>query len=351
MIHVGIDLHHRNSYVAAIDDHGTRFAGRRIEHTNMEQLKQYLGQFGTQRKRVVFEATANARWMQRWLQKDETVQAVAVTPHKVRIIAETVAKTDKIDAFVLASLSKMDALPAAWLPDEQVEELRECIRHRAALVRLRTRAKNRINGVLVRHGRLRPYGDIFGKWGLDWLDKADLPAMMRLQVNQWLETIDFYDKKIKVVEAKLYDGLAKSDRWRKEVAILQTMPGWGKLTALSVLAELGDYRRFRRRSEVSSFAGLAPISKRSDKSCRYGRISKRGSTVLRDILVEVSINAVRRVPRYGRLYERLKAAKSGNVGKVAVARQMLEDGWTMLMKDEPFRYEPAQAVETLTRVG
>ena len=122
------------------------------------------------------------------------------------------------------------------------------------------------------------------------------------------------------------------------------------MTLASILAELGDYRRFRRRGEVSSFAGLVPSSKRSDKSCRYGKITKRGSTSLRDILVEVSINAVRKVPRYGNLYTRLKNAKSGNVGKVAVARQMLEDGWTMLMKQEPFRFEPVQA-ESLTRVG
>ena len=66
--------------------------------------------------------------------------------------------------------------------------------------------------------------------------------------------------------------------------------------------------------------------------------------------MEVSINAVRKVPRYGKLYARLKAAKSGNVGKVAVARQMLEDGWTMLMKQEPFRFMPKQA-ESLTRRG
>ena len=94
--------------------------------------------------------------MQRWLRQDKTVESVAVTPHKVRIIAETVAKTDKIDALVLATLSKMDALPRGWLPDEQVEELRELTRHRAMLVRLRTMAKNRINGVLIRRGLLRP---------------------------------------------------------------------------------------------------------------------------------------------------------------------------------------------------
>lgn len=350
MIHVGLDLHHKNSYVKALTEEGEVIEGRRIYHHDLEELWQYLGQFGSEPKRVVFEATANARWLERLLKEDPTVEPVAVTPHKVRIIAETVAKTDQIDAGVLASLSKMNALPRAWLPDAEVEDLRELTRHRAMLVRLRTRAKNRVNGVLVRRGILRPWGNIFGKLGRKWLTEVELDAVMRLEADQWLSLLDTYDQKIEVIERKLYHDYARRDRWRGDVEILMTMPGWGKLTALTILAELGDYRRFRRRSSVSNFAGLVPSSKRSDTSCRYGKITKRGSTALRNILVEVSINAVRKVPRYGKLYMRLKAAKSGNVGKVAVARQMLEDGWTMVMKQEPFRFVPKQA-ESLTRRG
>ena len=350
MIHVGIDLHHQNSYVRAMDDDGVLYPGLRVYHNHMDELWQYLNQFGDQPLRVVFEATANARWLERVLRSDPRIEPVAVTPHKVRIIAETVAKTDKIDATVLAGLSQMDALPRAWLPDEEVEELRELTRHRTAMVQLRTRAKNQINGALVRQGKLRPYDSIFGKLGLAWLEQVELPAMMRLQVEHWLAVIQQCNKTIKSLEDKLYRDLALRDRWRADVEILMTMPGWGQLTALTILAELGDYKRFKRRCEVASFAGLVPRSKRSDKSCRYGRITKRGSTALRNILVEVSINAVRKVPRYGKLYQRLKTAKSGNVGKVAVSRQMLEDGWTMLMKREPFRFEPKQ-VESLTRIG
>ena len=350
MIHVGLDLHHRNSYIRAVRDDETLLPGRRIYHSDMLELWQYLAPFGDQPKRVVFEATSNARWMMRFLQQDPTIEAVAVTPHKVRIIAETVAKTDKIDATVLAQLSRMNALPRAWLPDGRVEELRELIRHRSALVQRRTQAKNRVNGVLVRDGRLRPYGTIFGPRGRRWLEEIDLPAVMRLQVEHWLENLDRYERQLKQVEERMRTLLKRHGDWQAQVELLRSMPGVGLLTALTILGELGDFRRFRSRGSVSSFAGLVPTSKRSDRSCRYGKISKRGSTELRRILVEVSINAVRRVPRYAELYERLKRAKSGNVGKVAVARQMLEDCWTMLIKNEPFRMIPVQA-ESLTRAG
>lgn len=349
MIHVGLDLHHKNSYVRALLQDGTLCPGQRIYHTDIEQLWQYLGSFADAPKRVVFEATANARWMERLLRADPTVEPVAVTPHKIRIIAETVAKTDKIDATVLAQLSRMDALPRSWLPDEEVEQLRELVRYRSALVSLRTRAKNQVNGVLVRLGLVRPYGDIFGTCGRQWLEEVSLPDSMRLQVAGWLDLIDTYNGKIARVEKLLYR-IGRSKRWAEDVQILTSMPGWGRLTALTILAELGDWRRFKCRASVSCFAGLVPSSKRSDKSSRYGKITKRGPTELRRILVEVAINAVRKVPRYGKLYTRLKRERGGNVAKTAVARQMLEDGWTMLMKREPFRYEPEQ-VETVMRVG
>jgi len=357
MIHVGIDLHHRNSYVRAMDDHGNLFPGRRVYHDRIEELWQYLKDLGDQPKRVVFEATANSRWMYRILKSDPTIEPVAVTPHKVRIIAETVAKTDQIDAGVLAMLSRLDTLPRAFLPDEELEDLREMTRYRACLVHLRSRAKNHVNGVLVRRGLVRPYQDIFGVMGRRWLEEISLPSVMRLQVDHWLSLIDRFQEKITEAEEKLYKELARQDRWSEDVALLTTMPGVGRLTALTILAELGDYRRFRRRSAVSCFAGLVPTSKRSDKSSRYGKISKRGPKALRSILVEVSLTSARKVPRYGALYEGVKTRKGSNKGKAAVARQMLEDCWTMLRKREPFRYmpvvrggQPVQA-ESLARVG
>lgn len=350
MIHVGLDVHHRNSVVRAMTEDGELFPARRIHHDNLDALWQYLARFGDEPKRVVFEATANARWMRRQLAADPSITPVAVTPHKVRIIADTVAKTDKIDATVLASLSRMDALPVAWLPGAEVEELRELTRHRTDLVRQRTFAKNQVNATLVRCGLLRPYKDVFGVRGVTWLRQIALPTAMRLQVDHWLEAIDLVQPQIKAVEVRLYRDLIRRPRWAKEIALLMTMPNVGKLTAVTILAELGDWTRFRSRAAVAAFAGLVPSSKRSDRSCRYGRLTKRGPTGLRRILVLVARGAARQSARYGRLYERVKVRKGANRGKIAVARQLLEDAWTMLRKGEPFRPWPEQA-ESLTRVG
>jgi transposase len=343
MIYVGMDLHRKNSYVSAISSDGEEFPSRRIHHDEIEELWQYLDEFGDDRIRVAFESTGNARWMYRLLSSRPNVEPVMVTPHKVRIIAESVAKSDRVDAGVLAYLNSLDALPRSWVPDEGVEELRELTRHRAALVRRRTQAKNQVNGILTRCGLLRPYQDVFGRRGRAWLAGLTLASAMQHQLRTWLEELDGTAGHIQSVEGILYKHLLPSDRWREDVARLMTMPGVGKLTALTILAELGDYRRFRRRSQVGSFAGLVPKTRRSDGSARYGRLTKRGPRALRTILIEVSLSAARQSPRYGRLYQKLKAAGRANAGKAAVARQLLEDAWTILIRQDHWREMSGQA--------
>ncbi|MGC9523863.1 MAG: IS110 family transposase [Anaerolineae bacterium] len=353
MIHVGMDLHRNNSMVVAIcDKTGEQFPRRRIDNAKSEDLWQYLAQFDSEPIRVVLEATGNSRWMYRLLRSMDNVEPVVVVPQKIRIIAETVSKSDRVDAETLAFLSTLNALPRSWVPDAAVEELRELTRHRAALVRRRTQTKNSISGILTRCGLRRPYDDMYGVRGLAWLREVELPGYMRYQVDIWLQTLEHIESQIQKVEGILYGRLSKSDRWKDDVELLMTMPGVGKLTALTILAELGDYHRFRRRSQVASFAGLTPKSKRSNETVRYGRITRRGPAALRTILIEVSLHAVRQSVRYRPLYEKFRSQKRCNAGKAAVARQMIEDAWTMLRKRQAF-HEPLVADYTRqpARVG
>lgn len=350
MVHVGMDLHHRMAYVRAITDDGELLDSCKVYCNDLRRLWEYLDQFGDQPVRVVFEAVGNARWMYRLLRQRPNVEPVAVTPHKVKIIAETVAKTDKIDAAKLAWLSRVNMLPRAWMPDARFEALRELVRHRSKLVRARTRAKNEVNGVLVRCGLQRPYDNIFGVRGRRWLAELELPPIMRLQVQTWLEQIDAVEEKLGVLEARMRRALQDDAQWAADAALLASVPGLGLISVGTILAELGEYRRFRSRGQIAAYVGLVPMSRRSARTARYGRLSKRGSPELRRVLTQVALGVSRQVPRYRWLYERIKQEKCANIAKSAVARRLIEDAWTLLMKREPFRLAPVQA-ESLTRAG
>jgi hypothetical protein len=139
--------------------------------------------------------------------------------------------------------------------------------------------------------------------------------------------------------------LARLPRWAKPVALLTTMPGIGLITALTILAELGNLKRFSSRAAVANYAGLIPILRDSNDKHFSGGISRRGPKHLRAMLVEAAWMSVPRVPAYHDLFTRVQFRKGKPAAIVAVARRMLEDAFTMLKKDEAFRYTAVSITE------
>lgn len=134
--------------------------------------------------------------------------------------------------------------------------------------------------------------------------------------------------------------LMRQPRWAKPAALLQTMPGIGLITSMTILAELGKLTRFRSRAAVANYAGLVPRHRDSDGKRWSGRITCRGSAHLRGVLIEAAWMAAPRVPVYQALFQRIERKKNKKTAIVAVTRRMLEDAWMLLVKDEAFRYVP-----------
>jgi transposase len=128
--------------------------------------------------------------------------------------------------------------------------------------------------------------------------------------------------------------------------LLQTMPGIGVITALTILAELGNPGRFHSRAAVANYAGLVPVIRDSNTKHYRGGITHRGSCHLRAVLTEAAWTAVNKVPVYAALFQRVSVRRGKQTAIVAVARRMLEDAWGMLKKDEAFRFVPAPGVGT-----
>jgi len=123
------------------------------------------------------------------------------------------------------------------------------------------------------------------------------------------------------------------------------MPGIGLITAMTILAELGNLKRFASRAVVAHYAGLTPVIRDSNEKHFASGISHRGSTPLRAMLVEAAWRAVHRVPAYHDLFHRVEFRKGNATAIVAVARRMLEDAYTMLKRDEAFRYRAVSTAE------
>jgi transposase len=343
---IGMDVHVRNSYLCVSDAAGQVVKRGRVGNTPGE-VAQFLGPLEKRPMRVVLESTTNTRpvcQMLRQYAKDSgtTLSAEPMHARKLRVIAESVSKCDKLDAAVLSELARSNLkLPACYLPDDEVFALREHLRARADLVAMRTMLKNRLHAVLHRRGVLTPAKmDLFVKAGRQWLKEIKLDEAGRQILDRQLQVIDELEEVIDQSTASLKT-LARSQRWCKQEALLRTMPGVGLITALTILAELGDIGRFKSRASVSNYAGMVPVVRNSDAKQYSGGITHRGPAALRGALVEAAWVSVGRVPQYASIFNRVASRKGKQVAIVAVARRMLEDAWTMLKTDKVFRLAPA----------
>ncbi len=220
------------------------------------------------------------------------MEADVLDARRLRIIAESVVKCDAVDARVLNELARSNLkLPVCYMPDDEEFALREHLRSRSDLVRLRTMTKNRIHALLHRRGILTPRGGLFTLDGRRLLDELPLDEAGRSILARYLATLDHLDAVIAESDGDLRQ-VMRRPRWAKPAALLQTMPGIGVVTALMILAELGNLKRFHGRAAVANYAGLVPVIRDSDTKHYAGGITHRGSCHLRAVLTEAAWTAV-----------------------------------------------------------
>ena len=152
----------------------------------------------------------------------------------------------------MAQLLRADLLPEAWIAPAQVRQLRALLRHRAGLVRLRTRLQNRIHAVVADFGYDRSGSYLTGP-GRGWLAGLELPAISREIVTDALAVID----SLAVLTERIDGELRQHAKADPRVKVLTTLPGVGQFTALVMLAEIGDITRFPSARKLASWAGLA----------------------------------------------------------------------------------------------
>jgi transposase len=317
MIHVGVDLHQRFCYMTALEASGKKRDSGAV--TNEKRaLRKYFRQFGGEAVQVAVEACGF--WPAfREVVEPEVERLVLVHPQRVKAIASAKLKNDRVDSQTLAHLLRCELLPESWKADRNTQARRQQVRLRTTLVRQRTRLKNQVHAVLHQQGQRSPATDLFGRKGRLWLGGVKLPETARSSVNTCLRMIDHYGEEIQKQNLQLREK-AKSD---ERVQWLMTIPGIGEVSAMMVLAEIGEVSRFARKEALCSYAGLVPWVRESAGKAARGSITRQGSSRLRWIMVEAAQTATRSSAAVKRYYERLLRKKHKHVARVAVARKLL----------------------------
>jgi transposase len=329
---VGLDVHREFCVVAICEDGVTRSAGR-VPSTpdGVRTLAESL----LASDRVALEVTGSC-WEVARILEAHVDRVVVVSPDDTGI-ASARAKTDKLDARVLATLLWKRELEAVWMPDERCRILRRRLARREQLVRARTRSKNEIHASLQRRLQAKPpCSDLFGVKGRRWLAELELPLEERESVDAAMRHVEFLDAEIAAAE-KLIAQQALS--W-PEIRRLMTVPGVNLICAASFIAAIGNPNRFFTSRKLVAYLGLDPKVKHSgDAPARSGRISKRGSPSARWALVEAAWTTVLQPGPLHAFYLRTKARRGHGKAIVATARKLAVLFWCMLTRGEDYAHQ------------
>lgn len=345
MEYVGLDIGKKWHYVVVMDDRGCLRAQQRLPNDPLLIQRFFEALEGP--VRVVLEATGN--WGAVYDRVEPYVQEVVLAhPLKVKAIASARIKTDKIDATTLAHLLRADLIPRAYIPPRPVRDWRELVRHRAFLVRLQTRVKNRLHALLAKRGVTPPpVSDLFGKAGLQWLQTVALPEPYGAMRHRYLAVLERLRHQSHEAEQVIDQTVAAT----LEARLLETIPGIGHYLALLILAEIGEIRRFPGPKQLVSYAGLCPSTYASSGTVRHGHLTHQGSPWLRWALTEVACH-VWQAPqsRLARQYHRLAQRRDAKTARIAVARQLCTVIFAMLRTSAPYR-ETSSPLPTPGRRG
>jgi transposase len=341
MLHVGLDLSRTRLDVHVMDDTGAPIAVTTAtpDAGGLASLAYRLGEFG-QPVTAVIESMTGARFVHDQLELSGWSVEIADAV-KVKGFAPLACKTDKIDAWVLAELSRRDLVPAIWLPTPGVRGERERARWRLHLVRHRTALKNRIHATLMAFGHPCPVSDLFGAAGRRLLDGLALPEPWAGDVTAALRLIEVLDGEINDCEA----ALRRLGAHHAYVPLLMSAPGIGWVLGYTIAAEIGDITRFLTPKKLVGYTGLCPEVDQSGRHDRRGELAKNGPKYLRWALVEAATHAARHpayAGRYQRTKTRLGRQRGPSVARVDIARKLTEAIWHMLTANKPFA--PAGAI-------
>jgi transposase len=292
------------------------------------------------------ESTGNARYFKNKLNK-VGIPVTVVNTVKFKVVNESVKKTDKHDALTLAEFLEKDMLPESRLCSQESEDLRRILKSRSILVKTLVSLKNQIHGLLLGYGIESKRGQLQSKRErqriLCGLVDHECFGNAARAVEPLFSMIDQVAVQVKEMEKVLEELIADDE----DVALLQTIPGVGIITASTIRAYTDDIQRFDSPKQYAAYIGLVPWVQNSNETIHHGHITKRGSVELRTAYVQSVLGMVRskKVTGSYRLmtsYRSMKQNKGSGASIIATARKMSTIVYRLLKYREPF--DPSKMV-------
>jgi transposase len=331
MRYIGVDLHKTNFVVCFLSNDETT-------HTETYPLTTLgLTRFITQlepKDEVAVEVTANIYYFYDQV-KPHVARVVLVDTNRFAVIAKSKKKTDKADASALARFLKLDYLPSVPVPSERVRQLRHLLQARETLIGMRTKLKNMGHGALTRNGIALSRSAFASRLSRARLaTRDDLAPADAFIMQAALRQIEEFDSEVEALGVEI----VRVGKGLAGVKQLLQVHGMNLLSAISLLAEIGDIKLFETSKQLTAYAGLATSTRQSNETTRHGGITKRGRKRLRTVAISAVLSMVGRTHTPLMEFYQKKREKGSGKAICATARKLLTIIFVMLKKELDYWY-------------
>jgi transposase len=285
-----------------------------------------------------------------------------VAPSKIPSKPGERVKTDRRDALKLSKYLRSADLKPVWVPDEEQEAMRDLVRARGDFKNQEKHSRQQLNSFLLRYGHVWPSGK--QRWTeahFNWIESLKFPhPWSYVVVQEYIDAVKAATQRVAGIMAQI-EMLLPQWSLSPVVCSLMALRGINKLTAITIMAELGDISRFDSPAQLMSYVGLVPMVHSSGDKTYRGRITRTGNSFVRAVLTQsawtyrfaarqtkhikskaaqaseeakaVSWKAQKRL--CGRYRYLMRAGKNSKITVIAIARELLGFIWDIVCNEMP----------------
>ena len=316
---VGLDVH-AETIAVAVAESGEEVRWLGIIPNREDSIRRLVKKLGpAEQLRACYEAGPTG-YVVYWQLTQLSVKCEVVAPTLVPVKAGDRVKTDRRDAEKLARSYRSGDLTPVWVPDAQHEALRDLVRAREAAKKDQLRARHRLSKFLLRHGKRRPAGmKAWTQRHMRWV-KSDVRFEQQGQevtLLDYVNEVDHGGARVERLERAIDEAVKSApERMLAVIEALQALRGIAQISAVTILAELGNVSRFPAPRQLMGYSGIVASEHSSGERSRRGGITKTGNAHLRRVVIEAAW-AYRHRPRVGQMLHKRQKKLSEEVKEIA----------------------------------
>jgi transposase len=317
--YLGLDVH-AETIAAAVAEADGEVRELGIIPNRLESIRRLIKKLGDPKSIEAAYEAGPCGYVLYWQLAELGVKCAVVAPTLIPVKPGDRVKTDRRDARKLARAHRSGDLTAVWVPEGGCEALRDLVRARLAAKRDQLRHRHRLAKFLLRHGKRRPDGTkAWTRAHLEWVKKSVHFEHVAQEetLSDYLNEVERAGERIARLE-KAIDRVVENvpAKMRKVIAGLQALRGIAKISAVTIVTEVGEVSRFEHAKQLMAYSGAVSSEHSSGERVRRGAISKAGNAHLRRIVVEAAW-AYRYRPTLGEALRRRQEGLSEEVKAIA----------------------------------